>query len=88
MIGDGPGLAALRREVLGRLIPNSVTLSAAPGDDGTLSPLLADRPAVDGNATAYVCERYTCQAPVTTPDALRAELDAALARTVGTPRPG
>jgi uncharacterized protein YyaL (SSP411 family) len=41
--------------------------------------LLADRPTVDGRATAYVCERYACQLPVTEPDALRAQLDAALA---------
>jgi uncharacterized protein YyaL (SSP411 family) len=27
--------------------------------------LLADRPAVDGMPAAYVCERFTCQAPVT-----------------------
>jgi uncharacterized protein YyaL (SSP411 family) len=88
LVGDGPGLAALRREVLGRLVPNSVTLSAPEGEGGDRSPLLADRVTVDGHPTAYVCERYTCQAPVTTPEALRAELDAARSRTVGAPRPG
>jgi uncharacterized protein YyaL (SSP411 family) len=78
LVGNGPGLTALRREVLGRLLPNTVTLSAAPGEGSDRSPLLADRPTVDGQATAYVCERYACRAPVTTPGALRAELDAAL----------
>jgi uncharacterized protein YyaL (SSP411 family) len=37
-------------------------------------PLLADRPQQDGHATAYVCEHYTCQQPVTTPEALRDQL--------------
>jgi len=26
---------------------------------------------VDGKSTAYVCENFACQAPVTDPDALR-----------------
>ena len=41
-------------------------------------PLLADRPARDA-PTAYVCEHYACREPVTTPDALRAQLDAVAA---------
>ncbi len=52
-----------------------MTLSAPPGVGGDLSPLLADRPLVDGRATAYVCERYACRAPVTDPAALGAQLD-------------
>jgi uncharacterized protein YyaL (SSP411 family) len=27
--------------------------------------LLADRPAVDGHATAYVCRNFACQLPTT-----------------------
>jgi uncharacterized protein len=79
LIGDEPGLAPLRREVLGRLLPDAVTLSAAPGVAEDRSPLLAGRSTVDGHAAAYVCERYACRAPVTAPEALRAELDAAVA---------
>ncbi len=79
LVGDGPGLAALRREVWGRLLPNAVTVSAPAGKGGDQSPLLADRPLVDGRATAYVCERFACQAPVTDPDALRRALDTAVA---------
>jgi hypothetical protein len=38
-------------------------------------PLLKDRDPVDGQATAYVCEHFACQAPVTSP----AELERLLA---------
>ena len=41
--------------------------------------LLADRALVDGKPTAYVCEHFACRRPVTSPEDLRAELDAALA---------
>jgi hypothetical protein len=78
---DDPATAALRAEVVGRFIPGSVTLVAAPGAADTgASPLLADRVAVDGRPTAYVCEHYACRLPVTDPEALRAEIDGALAR--------
>ena len=31
---------------------------------------------VDGKAALYVCHNFTCQAPVTTPDAVEALIDA------------
>ena len=37
-------------------------------------PLLADRPAREGRATAYVCEHFVCQQPVTEPEELAAQL--------------
>lgn len=30
---------------------------------------------VDGKPTAYVCQNYTCQLPVTTPEKLAAQLE-------------
>jgi uncharacterized protein YyaL (SSP411 family) len=75
LVGDDPALA---HEVYGRLIPVSVTVHAAPGEGADLTPLLADRPLVDGRPSAYVCERFACRRPVTEPDALRAEIDLAL----------
>ncbi len=38
------------------------------------APWLAEMGPRDGRATAYVCENYACQAPVTTPEALRGML--------------
>jgi uncharacterized protein len=42
--------------------------------------LLAGRPGIDGRATAYVCEGFACQMPVTDPGALGAQLTEAAAR--------
>ena len=55
-----------------RYLPNSVLASASIGDERALSAiaLLADRPLKDQRATAYVCQNFTCQAPVTEPEAL------------------
>jgi uncharacterized protein YyaL (SSP411 family) len=53
-------------------LPNSVLASCAVGDARATQsiPLLADRPLKDGHATAYVCQNFACQAPVTTADEL------------------
>jgi uncharacterized protein YyaL (SSP411 family) len=77
VVGDpgAPASRALRAEVTGRLIPASITI-ASDGADDTV-PLLAGRHARD-EPTAYVCEHYACRAPVTDPDALRDQIDAAL----------
>jgi uncharacterized protein YyaL (SSP411 family) len=80
IVGDpaDPKTQALRREVTGRLLPVSVTLTA-PASADTVSPLLADRVERDGLPTAYVCEHYACRQPVTSAEELRAQLDAVLA---------
>ena len=44
-----------------------VVLAGGDGEDDGGVPLLAGRSARDGIATAYVCERFTCQTPVTQP---------------------
>jgi uncharacterized protein YyaL (SSP411 family) len=71
---DHPATQALRREVTSRYLPNVVSLCTPAGTAGDLSALLADRPLVDGEPAAYVCERYVCQRPVTAPEELRALL--------------
>jgi uncharacterized protein len=47
---------------------------SAGGAGGATIPLLEDRPLRDGKATAYVCEGYVCQAPVTSAAELEAQL--------------
>jgi uncharacterized protein YyaL (SSP411 family) len=47
----------------------------AGGPEGTEQPpLLKDRTTVDDSPTAYVCQNFTCQLPVTDPVALRNQL--------------
>ena len=65
---------ALLRQVRKRYLPRTVLALKAPGEENVL-PLLKDRELVDGRATAYVCENYACQLPVTTPEELGGLLD-------------
>ncbi|MCB8959652.1 MAG: thioredoxin domain-containing protein [Ardenticatenales bacterium] len=46
----------------------------AVGGERSPIPLLADRPRLEGQATAYVCRGFVCNRPVTTPEALREQL--------------
>jgi uncharacterized protein YyaL (SSP411 family) len=68
---------ALLRTARGRFRPNVIVAVAGPGDADAAEaiPLLRDRPQVDGKATAYVCERFTCKLPVTDPEALVEQLE-------------
>jgi uncharacterized protein YyaL (SSP411 family) len=67
---------ALLARVWATYQPNRVVAAAAPDDRPAQAevPLLADRPLLEGRATAYVCEHFVCQLPVTEPDALAAQL--------------
>ena len=78
IIGDpgSPDTQALIDAVYGSYLPNKVVAGRAEGDEepAGLIPLLADRPARDGRATAYVCVHYACQSPTTDPEELREQL--------------
>ena len=52
--------------------PGTVIVVGAPDQAGV--PLLADRPLIDGRATAYVCRGFVCDRPVTTAEDLKARL--------------
>jgi hypothetical protein len=50
-------------------------LVVAGGPEGTDSPeLMRERRTIDGKPAAYVCESFTCRAPVTDPGELSAAL--------------
>jgi hypothetical protein len=53
--------------------PNQV-LAASPAPERSAVPLLANRVAIDGKPTVYVCRNFACRLPVTDPKALLAEL--------------
>lgn len=63
---------ALLEVVNNRYLPNSVLACATPDDAVATQavPLLRDRPLKDGKASAYVCQHFTCLAPVNTPEEL------------------
>ena len=69
---DDPGTAELHRVALLASAPGAVVAVGEPGAAGV--PLLADRPLLSGRPTAYVCRHFSCDAPVTDPDALAASL--------------
>lgn len=62
-----PGGELHRAALLGRA-PGAVVAVGEPG--GAEFPLLADRPLVDGGPAVYVCRHFTCEAPVTSAEAL------------------
>ena len=70
---DDPARAALLAEVRAGFRPNQV-VSVAAGAAASQVPLLADRGAVDGRATAYVCRDFVCRLPVHDAEALRGQL--------------
>ena len=54
--------------------PNQV-LAAAADPARSSVPLLHDRTAVGGVATAYLCRGFTCRMPVTDAEGLQAQLE-------------
>jgi uncharacterized protein YyaL (SSP411 family) len=70
------GTRELLREVWTRYLPNKIVAQSSGEDTSAAEavPLLLDRPMIDGRATAYVCEHYTCQQPVTSPAELARQL--------------
>ncbi len=72
---DAPEIAALVTVLRRRFRPNIVIALRQPGASEDDQPaLLRGRDQIDGRATAYVCERYACKLPVTTPDGFAEQL--------------
>jgi Highly conserved protein containing a thioredoxin domain len=82
LVGDTQraDMQALLQVVNERYLPDSVLAcsdpiaTAAAASSAQVVALLADRPAQQGKATAYVCQNFVCQAPVTDPMALAGQL--------------
>jgi uncharacterized protein YyaL (SSP411 family) len=80
--GDDAGTRSLVDTVFQRYLPNKVVVGAADSSfdklktNGMESPLLEGREMVGGKPTAYVCQHYACQLPVTEPEELAKQLEA------------
>lgn len=69
---DDAGTRTLHRTALLGTAPGAVVAYGVAG--GEEFPLLADRPLMGGEPTAYVCRNFTCDAPTTDPERLRIAL--------------
>ncbi|MFI1923080.1 MULTISPECIES: thioredoxin domain-containing protein [unclassified Streptomyces] len=67
-----PASVALHRTALLGTAPGAVVAFGTTGSDEF--PLLADRPLIEGEPTAYVCRNFTCDAPTADPERLRTAL--------------
>jgi uncharacterized protein YyaL (SSP411 family) len=76
IVGDPQDTAtrALLEPVATGYRPNQV-LAVAADPEGSSVPLLHDRTAVGGAATAYLCRGFSCRMPVTDAEGLRAQLE-------------
>lgn len=74
VIGDDGNL--LSREIWTRFIPNKIVVTAdEENNDADFVPLLQNRKIIDGKPTAYVCENFACQQPVTSVEDFVAQLE-------------
>jgi len=73
LIGKSDQLGPLLRVVRTGYRPLQVVAAGEEQADATV-PLLANRPQRNGMGTAYVCRRFVCDAPLTDPAQLEAQL--------------
>jgi uncharacterized protein YyaL (SSP411 family) len=69
-----PGTQDFLKLLYGHYLPNRLVMVLADGVDPAGWPLLEERPRQDGRPTAYVCQNYACQQPVTGPAELAKQL--------------
>ena len=70
------GVQEMITEINSTYLPNKVLQLATPDTPlAEISPLLQGKTQVDGKPTAYVCQNFTCSAPVTSARELKALLD-------------
>lgn len=76
---DSDGTKELLKTIHSQYIPNRIIALLDPGSKDAEEitqkvPLLAGRVTINGKATAYVCENFACQLPVTSPEELVKQL--------------
>jgi uncharacterized protein len=79
LVGDSEPRRALAAAVARRYLPFAIQIPVSAASQAALGaalPFVAAMRTIDGRAAAYVCRDFTCRAPVTTVDALEAELGA------------
>jgi uncharacterized protein YyaL (SSP411 family) len=82
IVGEAQGVEALARVVRSEYRPHIVLAGDHPAPAGGASrpvvdiPLLTGRSAVDGRPAAYVCQQFSCRAPMTSAEQLTAALRA------------
>jgi uncharacterized protein YyaL (SSP411 family) len=76
LVGDikSAPFKALERVVAEQYVP-ALVLAGGPPSASWPVKLLNDRPLIEGRPTAYVCRAFTCDKPVTEPDALSGQLE-------------
>jgi uncharacterized protein YyaL (SSP411 family) len=76
---DAPDTKALMAEVHRHFLPKAMLLLADGGEGqkylGQKNEAIRAMSMVDGKPAAYVCENFTCKAPVTDPKALAGLLE-------------
>jgi uncharacterized protein YyaL (SSP411 family) len=55
--------------------PNVILAAGSHPPEGDGPPLLNDRPLIDGQPTAYVCQNFTCGQPTTDPEVLLRQIE-------------
>ena len=78
LVGEAEGRLPLARVVASHYLPFAIEIPVAPSRQGEVAAALPFVAAMTarGGAAAYVCRDFTCRAPVTTAEALEAELRA------------
>jgi uncharacterized protein YyaL (SSP411 family) len=68
----------LQRALFAEFLPHKVVLytdGTEPDSEDPLSPLLSGKHPIAGQPAAYICQNFTCQAPCTTPEEVRRQLE-------------
>ena len=80
IVGEPDARRPLEAEVARRYLPFAIEVAVTPAAQPSLRaslPLIAAMRPADGKATAFVCRDFACREPVTSADALAAQLETA-----------